>query len=136
MPRGPNETCSNNRVPVVLAESQYLLDKLGVFIPGEAHAVKLTAKSLGSLLRCDRSFKKRNTWLSPKPCSRSSGAVTASPQTGEHQYVAAPSAVLFTFAVFAVGVQCLRLLTVLGVSFASGVVLLASVVVLLQTHKS
>ena len=61
----------------------------------------------------------------------SSGAVTVSPQTGAHQYVAAACALLLTFAVvFAVGMRCLPLVLVLGVSFASGVVLLAFAVVL------
>ncbi len=67
----------------------------------------------------------------------SSGAVTALPQTGAHQYVAADCALLLTFAVVSAdGICCLHLLLVLvlGVSFASGVVLLASAVVLLQTH--
>ena len=60
----------------------------------------------------------------------SSGAVTASPQTGAHQYVAAVCALLLTFAVvFAGGICCLRLLLVPGGSIAFGVVLLTSAVV-------
>ena len=61
----------------------------------------------------------------------SSGAVTASPQTEGHQYVAAACALLFTSAVvLAVDVCCLRLLYVLDISFACGIVLLTFVVVL------